>query len=122
MAKPKNLVYVVTSGTDTPERLYAPFILATTAKSMDFNATIYFIIRGVTVIKKGEAEKIKLGNFPSLKDVIDQAIEAGVELMVCDQSTQVLGLERGDYIDAAKIVGASTLNDLAVNADGILTF
>jgi predicted peroxiredoxin len=122
MVKPKNLVYVVTTGTDNPERLYAPFILATTAKSMDMDAIIYFIIRGVTVVKKGEAEKIKLGSFPALREVIDQAIEAGVKLFVCDQSTQLLGLERGDYIDAVRVAGASTLNDIAANADGILTF
>ncbi|MFX1563170.1 MAG: DsrE family protein [Promethearchaeota archaeon] len=121
MAKNK-ILYVVTSGTDTPERLYAPFILATTAKSMEIDATIYFLIKGVTVVKKGEAEKIKLGSFPSLNNVIEQALEAGVELLVCDQSTQLLGLGRGDYIDGVKIVGSATLNDLAISADGIITF
>jgi len=42
--------------------------------------------------------------------------------MVCDQSTQVLGLDRGGYIEAAKVVGAATLNDLALEADGLLVF
>lgn len=118
----KKLLYVLTSGTDTPERLYAPFVLATTAKTMEIDATIYFMMKGVTVIKKGEAEKIKMGNFPPLKEVIDQAINAGVELMACDQSTQVLGIERGGYVDACGIVGSATLNDLALEADGILVF
>ncbi len=118
----KKLLYVVTSGTDTPERLYAPFILATTAKMMDIDATIYFVIKGVTIMKKGEADKIKMGNFPPLRQVINQAIEAGVKLMACDQSTQVLGIERGGYIQQCAVVGAATLNDLALEADGILTF
>ncbi|MFX0169557.1 MAG: DsrE family protein [Candidatus Hodarchaeota archaeon] len=119
---PQKILYVVVSGTDTPERLYAPFVLATTAKNMGIDATIYFVVKGVTVMKKGEAEKIKLGGFPPLKDVIDQAIEAGVELMACDQSTQVLGLDRGGYVDSCGVVGAATLNDLALEADAILTF
>ncbi len=118
----KKILYVVTSGTDTPDRLYAPFVLSTTAKTMGIDATIYFLMRGVTVIKKGEAEKIQMGDFPPLKEVIDQAIDAGVELMACDQSTQVLGIERGGYVDACGIVGSATLNDLALEADAILTF
>ncbi len=122
MTKPKKILYVVVSGTDTPERLYAPFVLATTAKNMGVDAIIYFVVKGVTVMKRGEAEKIKMGNFPSLKEVMDQAIEAGVEFMACDQSTQVLGLDRGGYVPECGVVGAATLNDLALEADAILTF
>jgi len=122
MAEKKKILYVQTSGVDTPERTYAPFVLAATAAVMDIDATIYFLIKGVTVVKKGEAEKIKIGGFPSLKEVMDQAIKAGVKLFVCEQSTQLLGLSRGDFIPEAKIVGAATLNDLALDADAILCF
>jgi hypothetical protein len=116
------ILYVQTSGLDTPERLYAPFILATTAKAMDIEADIYFVIKGVTVVKKGEAEKIKLGDFPSLKEVMDQAVATGVKLHVCEQSCQLFGMPRGDFVPEAKIVGAGTLNDLALDADAILNF
>ena len=121
MEEKKKILYVQTSGTDTPERLYAPFILGATAVAMDIEATIYFIIKGVTVVKKGEAEKIKLGNFPSLKEVMEQAVKNGVKLRVCEQSCQLLGIERGDFIEEAKIVGAATLNDLLLDADAVLT-
>ncbi len=111
-----------TSGTDTPERLYAPFILATTARAMGTDAVVYFLIKGVTVVKKGEAEKIKLGDFPTLRQVMDKALQEGVQLMVCDQSSQLLGIEKGDIIPEAKVVGAATLNDLSLEADSILSF
>ena len=122
MSEKKRILYVQTSGVDTPERTYAPFVLATTAAMMNIDATIYFLIKGVTVVKKGEAEKIKLGSFPSLKEVMDQATKAGVKLLVCEQSTQLLGLSRGDFIAEAKVVGAATLNDLVLDADAILCF
>jgi predicted peroxiredoxin len=122
MSQKKRILYVQTSGVDTPERTYAPFILATTAAMMNIDATIYFLIKGVTVVKKGEAEKIKLGSFPSLKEVIDQATRAGVRLQVCEQSTQLLGLSRGDFMPEAEVVGAATLNDLTLDADAILCF
>ncbi|MDH5754046.1 MAG: DsrE family protein [Candidatus Bathyarchaeota archaeon] len=122
MSEKKRILYVQTSGVDTPERTYAPFVLATTAAMMNIDATIYFLIKGVTVVKRGEAEKIKLGSFPSLKEVMDQATKAGVKLLVCEQSTQLLGLSRGDFIPEAKVVGAATLNDLALDANAIICF
>jgi len=122
VAEKKSILYLQTSGVDAPERTYAPFILATTAAMMDLDAMIYFLIKGVTVVKKGEAEKVKLGEFPSLKEVMEQAIKAGVKLFVCEQSTQLLGLSRGDFISEVKVVGAATLNELALKADAILCF
>jgi predicted peroxiredoxin len=118
----KTILYVQMSGIDTPENLYAPFILGATAAAMDVDAIIYFIIKGVTVVKDGEAEKIKLGTFPTLKEVMDQAIAAGVKLMVCEQSCMLLGLERGQFVPGADIVGAATLNDLLLEADAVLSF
>ncbi len=115
------ILYIQTSGLDTPERLYAPFILGMTARAMDVDASIFFMIKGITPLKKGEAEKIKIGSFPSLKEVMDQALAAGVEMYICEQSTQLLGLDRGDFIPQAKIAGAATLNDLALDADSVIS-
>jgi len=122
MTEKKRILYVQTSGVDNPERAYSPFILATTAAMMGIDATVYFLIKGVTLVKKGEAEKIKIGSFPSLKDVMDQAVKAGVKLVVCGQSCGLFGIPRGDFTPESKIVGAATLNDLALNADAILCF
>jgi len=88
---------------------------------MGIEAIIYFVIRGVTVVKRGEAEKIQLGEFPTLREVMDQATEAGVRMMVCDQSRMLLSIEKGDIVDYAKVVGAATLNDLLLEADSVLT-
>jgi predicted peroxiredoxin len=120
--KKKKILYVQTSGIDTPERSYAPFILATTAAMMNIDATVYFVIKGITLVKKGAAEKIKLGSFPSLREVMDQAIKAGVKLSVCEQSCNLMGIPRGDFTKEAQVVGAATLNDLALDADAILCF
>ena len=122
MAEKKKLLYVQTSGVDTPKRLYAPFVLGMTAKAMDIDATIYFLGLGITVVKKGMADTVKEGEFPTLKEIMDQAINAGVELLICEQSTQLLRMGRGDFIPEAKIVGAATLNDLVLDADGTMWF
>lgn len=122
MPEKKKILYIQTSGVDNPERAYAPFILATTAAMMGMDATVYFLIKGITLVKKGEAEKIKIGSFPSLKDVMNQALKAGVKLVVCEQSCGLLEIPRGDFMQEANIVGAATLNDLALSADAVLCF
>jgi predicted peroxiredoxin len=73
---------------------------------------------------RGNAEQIKLGTFPSLKQVMDQAAKEGVRMLVCGQSCQMLGLKGSpeEFEDPAKVVGAATLNDLVLEADGVLSF
>ena len=122
MAGKKKLLYVQTSGVDTPKRLYAPFVLGMTARAMDIEATIYFLGEGVTVVKKGAAEKVKEGSFPTVKEIMDQATAADVRIMVCEQSCQLLGIGPGEFIEEAKVVGAATLNDLVLDADGTMWF
>ncbi len=124
MAEAKKILYVQTSGTDTPERLYSPLILAQTAKAMGQEATVYFLGMGLKNLVKGEAEKVKIGEFPSLKEVLKQTADQGVELMACQQSMQLFGgeVKSEDLIAEAKVAGAATLNDLALDADAILTF
>jgi predicted peroxiredoxin len=118
----KRIVYIQTSGVDTPERTYAPFILAITAIAMGIDATIYFMMKGCEIIKQGEAEKIKLRGMPSLKDVMNKAVKSGVKLRICEQSCRLLGLKREDFVGPAKIVGAATLNDHILEADAVLCF
>jgi hypothetical protein len=120
MSAKKKILYVQTSGVDTPERSYMPFVLAATAAAMGIEPTIYFVIKGVTLVKKGAAEKIKVGSFPTLRQVMAQALKAGVKLVVCEQSCMLLDIARGEFIPEAKVVGAATLNDMALDADTVI--
>ena len=122
MADKKRILYVQTSGIDTPERLYSPFVLATVAASMNLDATVYFLGKGVTVVKKGEAQRIQMGSFPTLSEVMQRAADAGVKFLACDQSSRLMNLDTGDYIDGVEVVGAATLNDLSLDADSVLSF
>ncbi len=113
-------MYVQTS--DDPERQYSPLVLAQTAKAMDIKATVYYLGAGLRILKPGEADKIKLGNFPSVKEMIDKTMADGVEFLVCEASKRMLGLEKVELIPGVKIVGAATLNDLVLEADATQWF
>lgn len=120
----KKILYVQTSGPESPERLYAPFVLASTARAMGLEATVYFLGKGIMVVKKGEPQKIKMGNFPTLKETMDQATGSGVNIMICAQSAQLWGAQAKpeEFEQPSKVVGAATLNDLALEYDAVLTF
>ena len=118
--KKKHILYVQTS--DTPERQYSPLVLAQTAKAMDLDATVYYLGQGLRILKPGEPDRIKLGDFPSVKEMLDKTLEAGVEILVCEASKRMLGWEKVDLIPGVKIVGAATLNDLVLEADATQWF
>jgi len=89
---------------------------------MDIKPVVYYLGTGLRILKPGEAEKIKLGAFPSVKEMIDKTMDMGIEIMVCETSKRMLGWEKVDLIPGVKIVGAATLNDLVLEADATQWF
>lgn len=120
MAQKKSILYVQTS--DAKERQYSPLILAQTAQAMDITPHIYYLGQALKILLAGEAEKIKLGTFPSVGEMIKQTIEMGIEIYVCEASKQMFGWDKVDLIPGVKIVGAGTLNDLALESDASMWF
>lgn len=120
MKDEKFILYVQTS--DAPERQYSPLVLAQTAKNMDLNPKIYYMGQALRILRSGEAEKIKLGTFPSIGEMINNTLDMGIEILVCEASKQMLGWEKVDLREGVKIVGAATLNDLALDAGATMWF
>ena len=115
-----NILYVQTS--DNPERQYSPLVLAQSALAMDITPRIYFLGQALRILKPETAEKIKIGAFPSIFEMIKKCMEMGIEIYVCEASKQMLGWEKVELIPGLKIVGAATLNDLVLDADGTMWF
>lgn len=124
MERKKKILYVQTSGVETPERTYVPFILGVTAIAMGMDVCIFFGINGCTIVQRGEADKVKLPQpFGPLKAAIEQATEADVSFLVCEESARMLGIDLEDgLIDGVKIVGAATLNTLVMESDAVMYF
>ena len=120
MSKEKSILYVLTTGAS--EKQYSPLVLAQTAKMMDLKPIVYYLGTALKILKPGEAEKIKLGSFPNVADMLKKTIEMGIDIFVCEASKQMLGWEKVDLIPGVKIVGAATLNDLALDADATMWF
>jgi len=120
MKDERSILYVQT--TDSPEKQYSPLVLAQTAKMMDLKPTVYYLGTGLKILKPGEAEKIKLGSLPSIAEQLKKTLDMGIEILVCEASKQMLGWQKVDLIPGVKIVGAATLNDLALEAGATMWF
>ena len=120
MKDENSILYVVT--TDASEKQYSPLVLAQTAKMMDLKPMIYYLGTSLKILKPGEAEKIKLGTFPSVADMIKKTLDMGITVYVCEASKQMLGWEKVELIPGVKIVGAATLNDLVLEAGATMWF
>lgn len=120
MKDEKFILYVQTS--DDPERQYSPLVLAQMAKAMDLNPRVYYLGQALKVLLPGAAEKIKLGDFPSVAEMLKKTMQMRIEIDVCKASIQMLGWEKADLIPGVKIVGAATLNDLALDAAATMWF
>lgn len=98
-------LYIVTHGPDDVDRAALALILASLdAKKIGKElpgVTIWFVLQGVKLCKKGEAEKLtspifkKLG---TLADILAASTEAGAKLAACPFCLDAMNLAKSDYI------------------------
>ena len=118
------VLYVQTHGVDDPGRSATPFFLAASAAAMDVEVMIYFTMYGPTLLRRDVVDKIgpKGDRGQPLRHFIDQATSLGVRLRVCQPSLDLNDLELGDLIDGVTMIGGAAFNDLAINADAVVSF
>ena len=120
MSEKKTILYIQTS--DQPDRQYSPLVLAQTAQMMNITPLVYYLGRGLKILMPGTAENIKIGSFPTVLEMITKTQEMGIKIYACEASKQMLGIEKTELLPGVKIVGAGTLNDLALDADATMWF
>lgn len=120
----KKILIIQSSGLREPKRTYAPLFFSLTAAAMGMDVTVWFTMEGVTQLKKGAAESVELvkGSGVTLKSWLDQAQEAGVNLLACQQAMDVEELTKDDLIDGVTIVGAAGILDRCLDADHTMYF
>jgi hypothetical protein len=122
----KKILYVQTHGADDPARAATPFYLASTAAAMDVEVGIYFTMKGPTLLRKGVPETLQIpraaGGGAYLRHFINQALELGVKLYVCQPSLDLHGYVVEDLIDGVQMIGGAAFNDMALEADAVIAF
>jgi predicted peroxiredoxin len=117
------VLIIMTSGPDTPRRCATPFFFAHLAAAMDYEATMFFTIDGILLLKKGVAEEVypKAGGKP-VGDFLNDAQEAGVKFAACTAATELHDLQPSDLIDGVEMVGGASMWQMAEESKIVLTF
>ena len=120
----KKILVIQTHGVETPNRTYSPLFYAMAAAAMEMEVLVWFTMDGTNQLKKGAAEEVELkpGSGVTLKTMPESAMDAEVELRVCQQSLELFDMTTDDLIDGVDILGATSIIDLALNADHVMYF
>ena len=120
----KKIIVIQTHGVETPNRTYSPLFYAMAAAAMEMEVLVWFTMDGTKQLKKGAAEQVELkpGSGGTLKTMLENAMESEVELRVCQQSLELFDMTTDDLIDGVDILGATSIIDLALNADHVMYF
>lgn len=118
------VLYVQTHGVDDPARCATPFFLAASAAAMESEVMIYFTMYGATLLQRDVVDKIgpKGDTGQPLSYFISQATALGVRLLVCQPSLDLNDLSLDMLIDGVEMIGGAAFNDLAVEADAVVSF
>ncbi len=120
----KKILVIQTHGVETPRRTYSPLFYAMAASAMEMDVMVWFTMDGTNQLRKGSAEKVQLDptSDVTLKTMLEQAQEAEVKLRVCQQSLALFDMTLNDVIDGVEILGATSIIDLALDADHTMYF
>ncbi len=123
MPEQKKMLFFLIHGLDALHMARACFMFASISAMMDVDTTVYCVMGGAEAIVKENISKddVEPGK-PDLAQRLKEAVEAGVKIVVCDRTLRAKNIPAESLIPEAKIVGAATLIDLALDADSTLTF
>jgi len=123
---PRKLMYVQTYGVEARDRMATPIYLAAAAAAMDMEVSIYFTVHGPSMLRKGVPETVRVqkvdGDGALIGHFLDQARELGVRFLVCQPSLDLNGMTMADVIEGVEMIGGAAFNDLAVEADQVISF
>jgi len=119
----KRVLIFLTKGLETPIVARSALLHATASAAMGLDTTLYCAADGTDIMHKDawRREKTEPGK-PTLKQRLDEAAKANVKFMVCEQSMKVKGMTPADLIEGAKLSGAATLVDMALDYDTVISF
>ena len=127
---------------DTLDGVYPPLILATNARRLGMEATIFFTFMGLNAIRKGWAKKIKFqmpgfmgaipgmatmatgmmkkkiekAGIPEIEDLMEMAQAEGVKFVGCKMTVDMMELSDDAFIDGIEIMTAEDYMKLARSA------
>lgn len=100
----------ITNGPGDEDKATVAFVVANAALGSDKDTLVFLSTDAVWLAKKGEAEKIDIGEpFAPIKELIDKFTGAGGRIQVCAPCMKKRGIGVDDLIDGAQPAGGAAL-------------
>lgn len=127
----KKMAIVAASG--TLDKAYAALVIASTAATLDADVRIFFAFGGMNIIHKEMSKKIapppgmeilpeliKNIKWAGLPEMLQMAKDAGVKLIACSATMQMLGYKKEDLVDGVEVADADKFVEFALEAQSSL--
>ncbi|MEM3670587.1 MAG: DsrE/DsrF/DrsH-like family protein [Thermoprotei archaeon] len=132
------LVLVVSKG--TLDALYPAFILATTGVAQGMEVYMYFTFGGMKLLTKGQSDQLDVskdlglskqellsliskGGMPTIQQMLEMAIQAGVHINACSPTMKLFGTTKENLtVPTADVVGAATFLQWASDPAAVTLF
>jgi len=118
----KKLVILITRGLDD-ERSSVAWSIANAGIASDLEVTVFLAASGVDWVRKGAADVARLNPLdPTLKDMIENLMSNGGNVLVCPPCAKVRGYSEEDLIEGAIIAGAPAMLEVVKQGAATLSF
>jgi len=122
MADKQKMVVVVTNGFDN-ERASVAWSVANGGLGMGFEVTMFLVSNGVDWARKGANLQARPNPLdPPIKDMMQNVIDGGGQILVCPPCANVRGYNSDDLIEQATLAGSVAMLGVAAQGAIVLTF
>ena len=105
----------LTHAKDDADKATVAFVVANAAAASDKETVVFLSTEGVRLSQRGYADDVHEDGFAPLADLIASFVEAGGQIWVCSPCFKKRGLDEGQLVDGATIVGGAKLVELLSN-------
>ncbi|MEZ5101748.1 MAG: DsrE family protein [Thermoleophilia bacterium] len=105
----------LTHAKDDADKATVAFVVANAAAASDKETVVFLSTEGVRLCQKGYADDVHEDGFAPLAELIASFVEAGGKIWVCSPCFKKRGLDEGQLVDGASIVGGAKLVELLSN-------
>ena len=107
----------LTCAKDDTDKATVAFVLANASLGSEKETVVFLSTEGVRLSQKGYADDVHEDGFLPLKELMDQFAAAEGTIYVCAPCFRKRGLDEGNLVDGARIVGGAVLVEFL--SDGV---
>lgn len=122
MSDSKKLVIIVTRGCDD-DRSSVAWSIANGGIASGYEITMFLVSAGADWARRGAADSARPNPLdPPVKDMMQNVIDSGGQILVCPPCAKVRGYEQKDLIENAQLAGSTAMLGVVTEGAKTLTF